>query len=343
MLEKDLRKISPGQPLYIRLYEHLRQYIDTEPARKIGKLPTEMELCRIFKVSRNTVTQALSMLENEQLICRIKHRGTFLTSAINEFDPQSIRRTIGAVFPDSPSWGETISAIKNCCRIIGYDFKHYTYSWHDPEDELRVLTKAKKRSGGLILYPGGSGMDSELIREMASNYPLVLFDLHVIGFECNCVSTDHFQGAYALVTELIRRNCRKFCLLTDSRPLSTINQRQHGYIQALQDHGITPDQSCFYDHGYSPELIEHLQNGGFDAVLDCSRHVMASGIPGKKIYFARFDQIEPEEKAAFHTVAVVQNKKEIGTQAANLLKIVLRSGASPGRKILISPTIHFYE
>ena len=165
MLKKEIRTMKSSVPLYIRLYEHLREYIESEDARQIGKLPKELELCRIFKVSRNTVSQALSMLEEEQLICRIKHRGTFLASALNEFDPQNIRRTIGAVFPSEPAWEETIGAIRSGCRKLGYEFRLYTYRWDDPEEEINVISKAEKFCGGLILYPGGTGKSLEYIRK----------------------------------------------------------------------------------------------------------------------------------------------------------------------------------
>ena len=117
MLKKDLRKIKSSQPLYIRLYEVLREYIESEEAREIGKLPKELELCRIFHVSRNTVSQALFMLEEEQLICRIKHRGTFLASALNEFDPQNIRRTIGIVFPAGSAWEDTFNSSSRSSQL----------------------------------------------------------------------------------------------------------------------------------------------------------------------------------------------------------------------------------
>lgn len=339
MLEKNLRQLDTPQPLYIRLYEHLRQYIDTEKARKCGKLPTEKELSAMFKISRNTVCQALNMLENEQLICRIKHRGTFLTSSLNEFDPQNIRRTIGVVFPDSPSWQDAVAAIGKICRTTGYDYKLYTYEWRNSEDEMRVIEKAQKRSRGLILYPGSNGTDADWIRSISGNYPLVLFDLHIIGLECNSVASDHYQGAYTLATALIKRNCRKFCIIADNRKISTIHLRQSGYIQAMRDHGIAFDDSCIWQGAADHELIDFLQAGKFDALLDTSRHLLPGGIPGKKIWFARFDRVEEPEINGFHTAVAEQNKKEIGTQAALLLKNVLRYGALPGRRILISPTI----
>ncbi|GGE31230.1 phosphonate metabolism transcriptional regulator PhnF [Agaricicola taiwanensis] len=43
------------------------------------KIPTELELCREFEVSRITIQQALSLLESDGLIKREQGRGTFYT------------------------------------------------------------------------------------------------------------------------------------------------------------------------------------------------------------------------------------------------------------------------
>lgn len=331
MLKKDIRKIKSSQPLYVRLYEHLREYIESEEARKIGKLPKELELCRIFNVSRNTVSQALFMLEEEQLICRIKHRGTFLASVMNEFDPQNIRRTIGAVFPSGSAWEETIGAIRSGCRKLGYEFRLFPYHWDDPEDEQKNIAKAKKYCGGLILYPYGTGKNVEYIRQKMNSYPLVLFDLYIIGTKCNLVTTDHFQGAYSLAQTLIRKKCRKFAILENEQKNSSTRLRLSGYVQALEDHNIP------YVLLDSPTSLP--QTADFDAILDsgCTRLHDAAG--NQKIWLARFDYADETEQTLFRTLIARQDKVALGFNAVTLMKEIMRSGTAPERSVLITPEI----
>lgn len=335
--KKEFRKIDSPQPLYIRLYEHLRAYIDTEDARKTGKLPTELELCRLFRLSRNTVTQALAMLEAEQLICRIKHRGTFLASALNEFDPQSIRRTVGVLFPSEGSWDDALAAIRRECRILGYDFRYYTYSWKNRADELRQLEKARKSCGGIILYPGGNGEDNDCIRTLFREFPVVLFDLFIPEVECNSVATDHYQGAYVLAEALISRGCRRFGIIRDQRPISSLKLRYAAFWQALKDNGIT-----FCREINSPkaeELTGFIRENDLDAVLDTGKHLFYSGNPSRQLWLGRFDTVSEVEMEFCRVAKVVQNHRELGSNAINLLKTVMRSGVLPGRKILIAPEI----
>lgn len=331
MLKKDIRRMKTNQPLYIRLYEHLREYIQSEQAREIGKLPKELELCRMFGVSRNTVSQALFMLEEEQLICRIKHRGTFLSSALNEFDPQSIRRTIGAVFPESSAWSDAIGAIRSGCRKLGYEFRLFTYPWQNPEGEMKVIRRAEKSCGGLIFYPGGTEKSSEYIQSKSGSYPFVLFDLYVIGSKCNLVSTDHFQGAYSLARTLIWKGCRRFAVLEKEQKNSSIRLRLSGYIQALEDHGV--EFELIRDTG------KVWKKGGFDAVLDpdCTR--LHEAPCGAKIWLARFDSADKTEENLYYPLIARQDKTALGINAVTLMKEIMRSGMTPERSVLIVPEI----
>lgn len=328
MLEKDIRNMKSSQPLYIRLYEHLREYIASEQARSEGKLPKELDLCRIFGVSRNTVSQALFMLEEEQLICRIKHRGTFLLSVLNEFDPQSIRRTIGAVFPKGNLWIEAITAIREGCRTLGYDFRLFTYDLNIGEEEQKAIRLAENYCGGVILYFSGNSSNMEYIRQEAGHYPFVLLDLYVIGLKCNLVSSDHYLGAYSLAETLISKGCRKFCILGSAKKNSSVRLRIAGYTQALDEYGINYK---ILNDGKVPEWA--------DAILDPEFIKIHAAASEKKIWLARFDEATETEQRLFHTLVAKQDHSLLGMNSVILMKDVLRSGMTPERSILIAPEI----
>ncbi len=64
-------------PLYYQLKEHLRSYIGRCSDGDL--IPTELELCKHFDVSRPTVRQAVTELVSEGLLYRSKGKGTFVT------------------------------------------------------------------------------------------------------------------------------------------------------------------------------------------------------------------------------------------------------------------------
>ena len=66
-------------PLYQQLAELLKEGISTGRYKQGQKLPTELELCELYHVSRNTVRGALRQLEKENLLLRQQGKGTFVS------------------------------------------------------------------------------------------------------------------------------------------------------------------------------------------------------------------------------------------------------------------------
>ncbi len=66
-------------PFYFQLKKILIQEISTGRWAPDEQIPSEPEICQHFHLSRTTVRQALSQLENEGMIRREKGRGTFVS------------------------------------------------------------------------------------------------------------------------------------------------------------------------------------------------------------------------------------------------------------------------
>lgn len=68
-------------PLYTQIKDILRERILDGTYKAHEQLPSESEMSNLFGVSRITVRQALSDLQNEGLIFRIPGKGTFVAKA----------------------------------------------------------------------------------------------------------------------------------------------------------------------------------------------------------------------------------------------------------------------
>lgn len=66
-------------PLYQQIIDHIMRRIQSGELKEGDMLPTELELCELFGVSRPTVRTALLKLANEGYVSRVKGRGTFIT------------------------------------------------------------------------------------------------------------------------------------------------------------------------------------------------------------------------------------------------------------------------
>lgn len=94
---------SRGTPIYKLLYQELRTALENGEFRDGRRVPTEVELCRQYGVSRHTVRQAFQDLVVEGLVYRVPGRGTFATS-LSEHG--RYLRSIGAI-EDLMEWADT--------------------------------------------------------------------------------------------------------------------------------------------------------------------------------------------------------------------------------------------
>src|SRR5208283_3483903 len=72
-------------PLYYQLFEILREQIRSGDLGPGGLMPSERELMQHYTLSRNTVRQALDVLDKEGLIVRDQGHGTYVSNLSNTF------------------------------------------------------------------------------------------------------------------------------------------------------------------------------------------------------------------------------------------------------------------
>lgn len=78
-IKPNIKKDSPI-PLYYQIKERIQESLDNDIFKVGETIPSEMELCKLFDVSRPTVRQAISELVNEGSLKKIKGKGTFVAS-----------------------------------------------------------------------------------------------------------------------------------------------------------------------------------------------------------------------------------------------------------------------
>lgn len=91
-MEKNLIPIRPVQKdlLYTKIADGILRYIKENKLKSGDKIPSERMLAEHFATSRNSVREALRVLENEKVLEVKTGRGTFLTSDV-EMDTVSVK------------------------------------------------------------------------------------------------------------------------------------------------------------------------------------------------------------------------------------------------------------
>lgn len=68
-----------NMPLYYQVYNYILDLINNSKLKEGDLIPTEMELAKMFNMSRPTVRQGLNALVSEGYLKRVRGRGSFVT------------------------------------------------------------------------------------------------------------------------------------------------------------------------------------------------------------------------------------------------------------------------
>ena len=204
-----------------------------------GRLPTEIELCRRFQVSRPTVAHALADLVNQNLIERRRRAGTRIR-------PATERERIGLLLPGlgrteilDPVIGALTSTIQKQGREV-------VLGGTDPRahDATQLLTPIlERRPDGVIFAPIEQTEDrvrtntAVLAGLAAAGIPVVLFDreagLFASASTCDLVAIDHWQAAFTLGAHLAERGCRRIAYVPLLPMPSSAELRLSGLREAM--------------------------------------------------------------------------------------------------------------
>ncbi|MCC5929226.1 MAG: LacI family DNA-binding transcriptional regulator [Cyclobacteriaceae bacterium] len=164
--------------------------------------------------------------------------------------------------------------------------------------QINVL--ADKQVDGLIIAPteGSAPFIKELLDQ---NYPVVLIDRYFEELECPVVMLDNRKAAYDTVSYLLAQGYKNIAYVNYRLNLMHFKDRQQGYAEALNDHGLTYRSSMV--KGVDFDELESSMKGAIDELFTQSEKPDAIffangrvGIEGLQVLFSRKIRI-PEELA----------------------------------------------
>jgi LacI family transcriptional regulator len=145
---------------------------------------------------------------------------------------------------------------------------------------MTQAVRAKQIDGLVVLVPPGM-LDyvEDLHRQ---GLPTVLIDDRGYDATFPAVTTDNVGGGYAATRHLLERGYRRIAYINGNQEFGCSQDRFEGYVQALRDAGIEPDDALIYEGNFTEERGEIgmqllLDRGvALDAVF-CANDQMAFG------------------------------------------------------------------
>lgn len=326
----------------------LREQIHKNIKNGTTKLPTENELCQKYHVSRQTVRQALSLLQQEKLVEKRHGSGTYITGILE--DPR--HNAIGILIPDAREYiyPGLLADIHNTLSASGFTEKIFE-THNQAAQEREILTSVLKSPlRGIIAEGCRSALPNpnlDLYRKLRKKGTHVLFIRSYYPALKDSLTLTHscYNGTAALVRRLISLGRKAIGCIFQSDDIQGI-QCYQGYIETLRDCGLPllHKPVCWYDtedlHALETEQkTDFLKRMIKERLTDCSavicsndeiaywltRELLLCGcdLP-EDMVIAAFDHMHLNYQGIQPAVLMAHKPHELGINAAAMMISKLR-------------------
>lgn len=311
---------------------------------------TLKKIAQEFNVSISTVSKALS--DSKEISTETKERIKAFARHYH-YKPNNVAlslknqqsRTLGVIIPEVVHYffATVIDGIEAVASAQGYNVMVALSNESKERESILIEALSNNFIDGFLLSLSKKTMESgefsHIQNVIDQGVPVVLFDRVSDQINCDKVIVNDRRGAYDAVQHLIERQRRDIVLITTPDYVSVGKLRTEGYLEALNDAGLsanneliirvveTPDSQT--DLSYLKTELEHiLQTQKVDAIFAVNEIYGAEAMAVLKSYNLRI----PEDVAVIcftdgliskyvspSLSTVNQHGQEIGKTAAQIL------------------------
>ena len=279
------------QPKYLMLADILRKEIAEGLFQDGQKLMTEESLRTRFDVSRQTVRQAIALLEDDGLVLRQRGSGTYVRHGMRKRQG-SARVGVVTTYITDYIFPAIVSGIEN---VLSQNDVVMTLSatYNNPEAERRILERmVDGQVDGLIIEgtrTSGGMVNADCFRRLAERNIPVLFmngyyrDIHSIPY----VVMDDYEGGRQAAEVLLSRGYSRPAGLFKKDDIQG-QERAAGMTDVLKERGIelpvermllfgTEHRMDLMETAKGQSFLEMLASGAADSLV-CYNDVFAQGV-----------------------------------------------------------------
>ena len=218
------------------------------------------DIARLAGVSRTTVSRVLNHKPDvdpstREHVLRIIQEHNFVPSSTASGLAGGRSRLLGMLIP---AWAwplihELSRGIMEIVKQTQYDMVLYSINDEDLErDRSEVINRllASQLTAGLLaIFP--NHVSQHLTRLYNQGFPVVIIDDQEVQ-TTPWVGADNTTGAYKAVRHLINLGHRRIAHIQGPKEYLVSHDRYNGYLQALQEAGITPDPELVLEGDFLP-------------------------------------------------------------------------------------------
>lgn len=151
----------------------------------------------------------------------------------------------GKVVSDVPFFTSLLDALSNASHKKGYATKLINLYRNDDDYEEQLRAVLQDVSSAILLV--GTELDAESAKRfLQAEMPLVLLDCSFQRLPFNAILMDNANAMRQAVDYLVSLGHKDIGYLHSETPTQVFEARRHGYIDAMQEHGLLIDKDfCF--------------------------------------------------------------------------------------------------
>lgn len=312
------------------------------------KLYSENELAELFGISRQTVRQAVGLLEQEKIVERRRGSGTYVVYGGAARHEPTMNIGVISTYLDDYIFTSIIKGIEEVLSANGYSLQ-LALTHNKVENESRALrTMLEKNVDGIIVEPTKSSLPNPnvaLYEEIhRQKIPLIFFNAYYPSLPFPHVTMDDRMAGKMAAECLLRAGHRKIAGFFQSDDLQG-HLRYAGFMDALREAGAElHSRNVLW---FTTEDIKYMSEdfARFRRSLEgctgavCYNDQIAFGVYGElrrsgilvpeEISLAGIDNADLSEICEVPLTTVAHPKKQLGiTAAQNLLKLIEDPGFS---------------
>ncbi len=238
--------------LHVQLHNRLRHLILSGRWSHGTRIPSENQLTHHLNISRSTVRLAFQQAEVEGLINRIPGKGTFVT-----YEPAHSAQPLLIAFVTNGFDSDHQRILLHGAESVIHEnvFRLVFINVEDNQAEIEVLHNLEHdQVAGVLLWPRPDYTQPHVAKQYHSvQIPMVMMDRPVPGLDCDCVTSENYTGALAVMHHLLELGHENIAFISHYNiAVPTVQERYQAYQDAMIDAGLEP----FTPWTLDPELGE---------------------------------------------------------------------------------------
>lgn len=343
---------------YLVIVDYIKNLINNGEVGYGEKIMSENELAKLFNISRQTVRQAIGILQNEGWLYRVKGSGTFIGKVIER--EKATTHNIGVIitYPDEYIFPTIIKGIESVLSANGYTMI-LGFTSNKVEKEAQCLKSfIGKDIDGLIIESTKSAFPNpnidyfHILKE--KGIPFVFINGLYKELPSSYVVMDDERGGYLAAEFLIENGHKKIGGIFKSDDIQGHN-RYKGYISACHKKGLeiaensilwftTEDYDTVFSEEYGKLLIKRFKDCSAvicynDQIAVRLCDIMQSNglrIPDD-ISVISFDDSSLAQMSSVKLTTVAHAGQALGENASYALLKLIKSGE--GTEMVIKPSL----